>query len=62
MPERKNTCPVPCNLKIEELKKWLEFTLNTLHDSLVDISDESEEWYESFYDEIETIVENVIDI
>ena len=59
---RKNTCPVPCNLKIEEIKKWIIKTLDTLHDVIADISDESPEWYETFMDEIDTLEANINDI
>ena len=58
----KDTCPVACNKKIEELKKWLNHALDTLHDTVVDISDESEEWYETFSDEIDTLEVNINDI
>ena len=62
MSAKKNTCPIGCNLKIDELKKWIQFALNTLHDTIVDTTDESEEWYEGFMDEIDTINENVENI
>ena len=58
----KDTCPIPCNKKIEELKKWLKLSLDTMHDAIVDISGESDEWYETFSDEIDTLEYNIKDI
>ncbi len=62
IPPHKDTCPVPCNLKIEEIKKWINKTLDVLHDTIVDTSDESKEWYEMFMDEIDTLQYNIKDI
>jgi len=62
MAQRKDTCPVACNLKIDELKKWIQMALNTFHDVIVDISDESKEWYETFFDEIDTLNANIEDV